>query len=228
MPASNVRYRRCRMPRARRARRRKRVSGRPGWRGDVRWPGAEAPVPPHRRRERRDRGCVRGATPPARRHARLRARRAGGRRARSSFAPGSSGRGRDVDPVRHDRPADVDGPRPGRPHRAARLRLPGAVRDRRRRVLRHAGRADGRGGPPPWRDALRPGREGAPLPAAAVRGSGEPAAGPGQAGARVDDGRGRDGRGDRGRRPSRARPQPGEAQLRRRAALPRRRVGRRA
>ena len=51
----------------------------------------------------------------------------------------TAGRRRDRDPVRHDRPAGVDGPRPGAAPRAARERLPRPVRDRRRRSLRRAG-----------------------------------------------------------------------------------------
>ena len=132
----------------------------------------------------------------------------------------------DLDPIRHDRPARVDGPRPGAPPRAGRHGLPRALRDRRRRCVRRARRPDGSRGARARPDALRAGRECTALSARALRRRWQPAPGRDAPGGPVDDGPRRDGRGNRGRRAPRARPQPREARLRGRAALARRRHAR--
>ena len=178
----------------------------------VRWRRAQARVPPHDRQPR-DRGGVHGAPAPAEGLARLPRRGAGRRRAGGALAP-PPGRGRDGDPVRDARPARLPRPRPGVPLRAPRGRLPRPLRDRGRGGVRRPRRPDGRRGPRARRDALRPGRERAALPARALGGRREPAARRDAARRRLDDGRRRDRRGRRRHGRPRARPQPGAARLR--------------
>ena len=79
-------------------------------------------------------------------------------------------------PVRHARPGDLDRPRPGLRDRAGGRRHRAALRHRRRRVLRPAGRSPRPGGLASGRDRLPARRAGPPLPGSAVGGSGQPAA----------------------------------------------------
>ena len=153
-----------------------------GWGWGGRWSGDQGLPALHRRRVA-DRGCRarrcasrrrrrpgRGARPDPRRggvpgdfppEAR---RRPGRRRARAGRGP--SGRDRHRPRPRHDRPAGVAGPRPGRADRAARRGLPRAVRHRRRRGLRRPRRPARRGGARAGPDALhaRPAVPAAPRP----------------------------------------------------------------
>ena len=75
-----------------------------------------------------------------------------------------------------DRPARVQGPRPGRRRRPPGRRLPRALRHRRPRRRGRAGRGAGHRGAPPRADGVPARRVGAAAPAGAVRGRGEPAA----------------------------------------------------
>ena len=122
-------------------------------------------------RLRRDRGVARRAAREPRRLAAVSRSRLGRRRASAPLASPAGGR-RDRDPVRHHRPARVDGPRPGAPPRARRRRLPRPLCDRRRRRVRRAGRADGRRGSQPRPDALRPDENARLYPPALSEGAG--------------------------------------------------------
>ena len=127
--------------------------------------------------------------------------------AERSIAHPRAGHGRDGDPLRDDRPARVDGPRPGAAPQARRRRLSRALRDRRRGRLRSAGRTDGRRSARTRPDPLRTRRERAPLPPQLSEGAASLLR-TRAASARLDDGRRRWWRGRRSRRPPRARAQP--------------------
>ena len=100
----------------------------------VGWARAEALGPPRDGRPG-DRSRVRRAAAPASRLAPVPRRSARGRGA-SRPPAAAPGRRRDVDPVRDARPARVDGPRPGVPHRAPRGWVSRPLRNRRRRGVR--------------------------------------------------------------------------------------------
>ena len=115
------------------------------------------------RRDRPDPGRAQG-------HARVPGRGGGGRGAQAAN-PAAARPRPDRPPVRDDRPADVDGPRPGAAPRARRRRLRRALRDRRRRGVRVARRPGRPRGAPPRRDAVRRRLQGPAAPAGALEGA---------------------------------------------------------
>ena len=148
----------------------------------------------------------------------------GGRRApRCGAGPGRRHGRRAGD----DRPAGVQGPRPGRRRRPARLRgrrrLPRALRHRRPRCRRGAGRGAGHRGAPARADGVPARRLGAAAPARALRGRREPAARRPACGRAVADRPRRRGRAGVGRGTSGGGPVAGPPRLRGRAGLRRRR-----